>query len=171
MGVWRTETVVLLCAAMRQEQRYSACAILADALQDEDYPDETMLTELRRTDLKDWEAERLVAQIYSDETSAAVDRINKLAEELGPMGYPGAGWYDGDVPDEEEDTQTRMTYEKLMASAKSFAETGDDLVGDGCMDWSNTMSGDVSTQFWKDYQTVTGREPPESTWDFLSCAC
>src|SRR6188472_3868987 len=79
---WRTQTVIELCQAMREMRDYSALPILADALQDADYPDEQMLGQLR-SGPSEIDAQRLVALVYSAETAAAVERIESTAATLG----------------------------------------------------------------------------------------
>ena len=69
---WRTSTVGELCQGMREAQDYSACPILADALQDADYSDAAVLAQLRASDAPQWERERAVARVYSAESSEAV---------------------------------------------------------------------------------------------------
>src|SRR5690242_10305874 len=82
MNQWRTQTVIALCQAMRQERDFSALPILADALQDADYADEEILATMR-SDPDTIEAQRLVALIYSAETADAVKRIESIAATLG----------------------------------------------------------------------------------------
>ena len=155
MTPWRTPTVVGLCAGKREAQDYSAAPILADALQDADYPDAEVLRRLRGP-LARWEAERLVALVYSDRTAAAVRGIEKYAEELGEGGYPA--------------NPPAMTYERLVEAARRFVESGDDGLEGGSMDWSN-KSVDGNDAFWVNYQLVTGTPVPANGYDFLSCSC
>lgn len=162
---WRTDTVVALCRSMRESQDYSACPVLADALQDADYPDEGRLVLMRSDGLDPIEAERLVAVVYSDETAAAVRWIARYAaEELGPASYPGR--------DEEEGGGLQdMTYVNLMRAALAFAETGYDGLGAGCMRWSNATCYPKYEKFWPAWSLVTGRPPPDDDGGFLACSC
>src|SRR5262249_33493428 len=102
---WRTKTVTLLGQSMREAQDYSATPILADALQDAGCEDAVLLDALRG-ELPSWSAERLVALIFSDETAAAVNWVEKFVADLGEGGYPGG------LP--------TMTYEMLMKGAHAF---------------------------------------------------
>jgi hypothetical protein len=155
MTPWRTPTVVGLCEGMREAQDYSAAPVLADALQDADYPDGGVLARLRGP-LERWEAERLVALIYSDRTAAAVEAIEGYAEELGEGGYPA--------------NPPAMSYERLMEAARRFVESCDDGLEGGSMDWSNA-SMDGNEAFWANFQLVTGTPVPANGYDFLSCTC
>lgn len=157
---WRTRTVLQLCEAMREARDYSAAPILADALQDADYPHAHELAALRSGDAPAWALEMLVAGVYTDEGRAAVQRVADLAVNLGPGGYPG------DLP--------ALSYQDLMRAAHAYVTTGDDGLGDGSMNWSNEMM-DCERQFWADFTLITGRpgkDLGEHGWsDFLSCSC
>jgi hypothetical protein len=155
MTPWRTATVVGLCEGMREAQDFSAAPILADALEDADYPDAEMLKKLRGA-LQPWEAERLVALVYSDESAAAVAWMDAFAGELGEGGYPGG------LP--------AMTYARLIEAAREFAATGSDGLGGGSMNWSNEIC-DRESEFWASYRLVTGAPPPGDTGWFLACTC
>ena len=140
---WRTSTVVGICERIRETGDYSACPILADALQDAGCDDEGLLTELRAVPSQ-IQAERLVSLIHSDETAAAVQRIDDFVQLLGEGGYPG------DFP--------VMTYEILLDAARKFAmDQNSNPLGAGSMNWSNATAEDnVELQFWKDFEVVTG---------------
>lgn len=179
---WRTQTVLDLCRAMRATRDYSATPILADALQDAGYDVEYALESLRHPGVARWRLERMVAVLYSDETSAAVERIAALAERMGEPDYPGAF---GGCPVE------RMTYEELMRAATAYVETGNDGLGSGAMGWSNMGVDDadpkrpaswpnpptadsgltVEDQFWADWSLVTGRPSPEHPHAIFRCEC
>jgi hypothetical protein len=140
---WRTSTVVGICERIRETGDYSACPILADALQDAGCDDEKILAELR-SELSPIHSERLVSFVYSEKTAEAVRRIDGFVVELGEGGYPG------NLP--------AMTYETLMDAARKYAEHPDsNPLGAGSMNWSNaTAEPEVEIQFWKDFELVTG---------------
>jgi hypothetical protein len=102
---WRTDTVLALCRAMRETRDYSACPILADALQEADYPDEMTLSALRGP-LAPYQAECLVASLYSTETADAVVRLQQFANRVG------------------------YTYEKVVEGVRTYAATGEQYAGD-----------------------------------------
>jgi len=157
---WRTETVLLLCAGMREAGDYSAAPVLADALVEAGYDDADVLASLRRHAPPRPEIEREVAILYSDETAAAVRRIAEFAGFLGYGGSPG--------------NHGEMTYDMLMTAATAYVDTGDDGLDDGSMNWSNaSMDRDTMAAFWADWALVVGRAPPPSytTGEFLSCEC
>jgi hypothetical protein len=179
---WRTHTVVSLCLAMREARDYSACPILADALQEAGMPeDHSLLAQLRDVDLPTYRREQFVAMIYSEESLQAMLRIENLADRMGVPGYPS-------YFTEGEERNQPMTYERLMAAATRYADTGDDGLGDGSMDWSN-LGGEradgsgwwdpdepdklsVEDQFWKDWSLVTGRPIPDgSDGAIFRCSC
>lgn len=161
---WRTATVVQLCEGMRESQDYSATPILADALQDADYPHAGVLARLRN-DLPLWEAERLVALIYSDKTADAVEWLDGYALELGPAGYPMYFDLENDAP------EVVMTYEMLVNAAREYATTGDDGLGAGSMSWSNATCDENYKQFWDKWALVTGGAKPNDDDGFFSCSC
>ena len=159
---WRTSTVVGICERIRGTGDYSACPILADALQDAGCGDEKILAELRGAP-SPLEGERLVSLVYSEETAAAVQRIDEFVQLLGEGGYPG------DIP--------VMTYEILMDAARRYAEYPDsEPLGHGSMNWSNaTAEPEVEIQFWKNFGIVSGiktefqnREP---LTEMFTCHC
>lgn len=156
---WRTNTVALLCQSMREAQDYSATPIQADALQDAGCDDPVLMDALRG-ELSFWSAERLVALVYSDETAAAVNWVEKFAADLGEGGYPGG------LP--------TMTYEMLMKGAHAFNAGHSDPFEDGSMNWSNTSDGH-EREFWAAFQKVTGTklnfEIGEWGTGFFACHC
>lgn len=154
---WRTTTVVELCQGMREARDYSACPILADALQDADYPDTAVLALLRAGGAQLWELERAVALVYSVESAEAVAWLEWYAELLGVGSYPGG--------------HGALTYPMLMNAARSFADTGDDGLGKGSMDWSNATCDPEYEQFWPKWALVAGRVPPDDNEGFFACTC
>lgn len=159
---WRTSTVVGICERIRETGDYSACPILADALQDAGCDDEVLLAELRDGPSQ-IRAERLVSLIHSDETAAAVRLLDEFVQLLGEGGYPG------DIP--------VMTYEILMDAARKYAEYPDsEPLGDGSMNWSNaTAEPEVEWLFWRAFEAVTriktGFENQERGTELFNCHC
>jgi hypothetical protein len=164
---WRTRTVVGICRKMLDERDFSTLPILADALEEAGCDDTEILIGCREVFRHEDDKERLVNLIYSVSTEEAVRRIEKFAEYLGPGGYP-----DGLDP---------LDYRTLVGTARKYAKGEDDApFGRGSMNWSNeTMDGEgqkTHQQFWKDFQLVTGIDPPkERGFDypesFFDCAC
>lgn len=150
---WRTKTVVGICQAIRETHDYSACTVLADALEDAGFEYQEVLKELRGT-LEPWQGERLVAIIYSEETAQAVQQIEKVAGEMGPRAFC-----------EEEDNygvESQTTYERLMRVGHRWTVNvdkygGEYTVENGSDDLRDSWSGERFTEFWKAYQLITGR--------------
>jgi hypothetical protein len=157
MTPWRTTTVVELCQSMRETRDYSVTPILADALQDADYTDEEVLRQLRGT-LARWQAERLVALIYSDQTADAVKWMDQFAEQLSSS-YSYS-----------EDGRSTMTYEDLMAAARGYVEKRDSVTQDGGMHWQDTLSG-REEEFWQHYERVKGTQVDDHQGHFFRCSC
>lgn len=159
---WRTGTVVALCEAMRQSRDYSATPILADALEEADYQYRRVLRALRGR-LEGWEAERLVALIYSDKTAEAVKRIEEIAEWLGP----------GSVAIEEsgEYLETiQMDYQRLIEAAKRWVDDREATTQWMGERWRDTFPGRAE-EFWDNFEIITGRTPPDKTDSFFHCSC
>jgi hypothetical protein len=159
---WRTSTVVGICERIRETEDYSACPILADALQDAGCDDEGLLAELRDCSSLIQE-ERLVSLVYSEKTAEAVQRIDGFVVELGEGGYPG------NLP--------AMTYETLMDAARKYVkDPNSNPLGAGSMNWSNaTAEPEVEIQFWKDFELVSGikTEFQNQEWgtEMFNCHC
>lgn len=146
---WRTETVRLLAEQMLLSDDYDALPILADALEDADYPDAAVLAEMRlspgRSAYKYAHANaRLVNLVYSDEHAAAVRRIEEFAAHID------------------------QTYNRLMKAA-------DDWVEDDEYTYDNTEAYKSCTKewstFWSDYTLLTGRKPASPNDEFFTCSC
>ena len=141
---------------MRETQDYSATPILADALQDADYPDDAILAELR-THQDEQAARRLVAIVYSDETASAVARIEELAKEMGKR----ALWEEGDG----YDARVPVDYGRLMRVGDRWTEPWDynGSVEHGTVEHGaeELRNGDLGIgwfdAFWKAYQAITGK--------------
>ena len=152
---WRTQTVIELCQAMRQTRDYSALPILADALQEADYPDEKLLDQLRAGPV-DIDAERFVALIYSTRTAESVAWIERFATELGSPEHYG------------EPIGPAMSYATLMEAARRFVEV-DERMDMGTNETFRDLY-DKFPEFWKHYETVTGIRTPSDT-SFFGCSC
>jgi hypothetical protein len=155
MNSWRTSTVVQLCQAIREGRDYSALPILADALQDAEYPDEQVLEQLR-SGPREIDAQRLVALIYSDKTAESVAWIEAFASQLGPPERYG------------ELLAPALTYATLMEAANLFVKDG----------WHTEMGTNETYKdlyeqfpvFWTHYEIVTG-VTPRSASSFFACSC
>lgn len=91
---WRTDSVTALCQSMRETQDYSALPILADALQDAGCDDTTLLTAFRLSMFAKWQAEQLVALVYSEKTEAAVKWMEQFVRDIN---YSDNDGYDEDT--------------------------------------------------------------------------
>lgn len=139
---WRTPTVVQLCAAARASGDYGAVApLLADALQDAGCDQTADLDRLRAPDLEPWEARRLVALIYDEETAAAVRRLEAMVLRMN---------------DDVDDDAGEMTYARLVGAAAAFAETGDDGL-EPTPHWTDVVI-EENDDFWEYYAQATGSE-------------
>ena len=146
---------------MRQSRDYSATPILADALEEAGYGDEGVLKQLRSI-LSHGQAERLVALIYSDKTAEAVERIEEIAEWLGPGAIEEFGeGYGEKIP---------MSYERLMEAAGHWIDDQQLTTQHGWEAWRESFP-DRAREFWEHYQIITGRKPPEVDDSFFSCSC
>lgn len=171
---WRTASVVGLCEAIRQDNDYSLTPILADALEEAGCNNEELLSRLRTT-REDLEAQRLVAIVYSYKTHRAVERIEEMAEKLGPnTGY-------------EEDygpsSTIEMNYQVLMEAATAWLDGVERVGYKGQKHWNSqnyiTQIGSESwrdefprmaKEFWKCYTTITGVVTGDKG-SFFSCSC
>lgn len=159
---WRTKNVVAICHAMRETEDYSACPVLADALDDAGCDDVELLASLRS--FRDaCQLQRLVAIVYSSETEEAVRQIEKFAEQLGERAFCEEGdGYGERVP---------VTYERLMRVGDRWTapdqpypdyttERGSDSLRDG---WGYDFS-----HLWEPYRVITGRV---GSGNPFSCSC
>lgn len=156
----RTRTVVSLCEAMREAQDWSALPILADALEEAGFDDQDKLAVMRTAGLDPVHAQRIVAVVYSEESTDAVRIIDEAAAEIGGYSYYG------------ESEKSPIGYDGLMRAAKDYAEK-DESVHMG----TNESYKDVNwDQFWTAYTLVTGREPTWASPEWkgsnpFSCSC
>ena len=167
-------TITALCQSIRQgRDHFVGCPILADALDEIDYPHRrvtrTLRTRIRTGDYvldlpRVVTLERIVACLYSPETQLAVRWVGHYARnELGRSGYPA--W------------ELSMNYTRLMVAAHRYNDTGDDGLREdgwgGSMHWSNaTLDGNYKL-FWPKFTLITGVPRTDSDeWDqFLRCGC
>src|SRR4051812_23749632 len=152
---WRTNTVALLCQAMRETRDYSALPILADALQDADYPDEKRLDQLR-SNPGPIDAECLVALIYSTKTAESVAWIEGFASELGA---PAINW---------DPSGPAMTYLTLMEAANRWVK--DEFYTYMGANETYRDLDEKFPEFWRHYEIVTGVKPKSAT-SFFACSC
>jgi hypothetical protein len=157
---WRTTTVVALCEAMRQTRDYSGAPILADALEDSEYPDGEVLRQLR-SELEAWQAERLVALIYSDKTAEAVNRVEEIAMWLGPGAMLNLG---------ELDSSLAMDYRRLLAAAHDWVDHKGGVYQWGGDRWEESFPSRAE-EFWDNYHIITGRRPSDERESFFVCTC
>ncbi len=66
-------------------------------------------------------------------------------------------------------SEVELSYEELLEAADSYIRTGDYHVCQG-FDTPNIVYQE-STNFWKHYQTVTGKVLPEDMGMFFTCSC
>lgn len=165
---WRTSAVVGLCESIRESQDYSTTPILADALEESGCDDLKLLSDLRS--LNDLiTSQRLVAEVYSNDSSCAVEDIKTICEEIGPRALVE----EGDGYDEE----TEFTYERLMRAAERYLNGLNSKHGYGeytVEHGSETLQDEFqryASRFWKLYALVTGLKTSEMNDSFFSCTC
>lgn len=162
---WRTDTVVAICKTIRQDQDFSACPILADALEDAGCDDPELLTNLRQPSGDYVTDSCLVAAVLSPDANAAVLAITALADELGDNYSGGYGGLE----------HQPMNFLVLMEAALDSLEGGYGIIQYGSESWRNSMTKDRYEEFWKNFETLTGRKPKGDAdwWDthFIGCSC
>lgn len=164
---WRTDTVVAICKTIRQDQDFSACPILADALEDAGCDDPELLTNLRQPSGDYVTDSCLVAAVLSPDANAAVLGITALAEELGDSdGYGG----------DENSVVQEMTFRVLMEAALDSLDGGYGITQYGSESWRDHMNKYRYEEFWKNFEILTGRKPKgeeDDWWDthFIGCSC
>jgi hypothetical protein len=162
---WRTDTVTQLANSMRQADDYSALPILADALQDADYPSEENLLQFRDPALPKWKAQVMVIDLLElHRARASVKWLEEFAREISRDRYIDE--------DELVDHQDHVTYEKLMEIGDSFAAGGNDS---GYLPYDTPdCVWEKREEFWRHYETVTGKEVPgtvDKDRRLFYCAC
>jgi hypothetical protein len=141
---WRTSAVVALAQQMRESKDYTNLPILADALEENGFDDVAKLSMMRKRIAK-VESEKLVAEVYSDETAASVKAIEFAA-------------YQCDVDD----------YRMMMEAANDYQESDWNYLIEGGR-WEGVYLPD---DFWQHYKIVTGvTDPLAREGSFFSCSC
>jgi hypothetical protein len=135
-------------------RQFDALSILADALEEAGCDDSELLALCRDPALKPVSAERTVNLVYSDETAAAVQWLERFAQEIG---YE-SGHY---------------TYEYIV-------QAGHEAIRDGHYCWGTDAgadffrkSDDNRREFFRNWSLVTGVVIPEEAQEGItfSCAC
>lgn len=150
---WRTDTVTQLCLAMRQTQDYSACPILADALQDAGFNDVAdavsesarSLIVLLQTETRRFLLEAAVAQLYSDDGIEAVlwmmEFCAKVEYDYETVLNAGRIVQAGGEPYKDKEGYTWEASEMMVADDGGVSET--------------------QREYWKHFRTITGLPVPE----------
>lgn len=149
---WRTKNVVAICQAMRETDDYSACPVLADALDDAGCDDVDLLSSLRS--FRDTcRLQRLVAIVYSKETEEAVRKIEKFAESLGHRAFSQEGDDYGEV--------VPVSYERLMRVGDRWTAP-DQLYPEYTTEYGSSDLRDRHEydfgELWEPYLVITGRQ-------------
>ena len=158
---WRTQTVVDLCLAMRETQDFSAMPILADALQEADCGDETLLQFLRNPTGTYAIKAGVVGLVTSQDTEEAVLELH----DFGSNGY--------DCPDYE-----------ILVNAASGHHKENKITGDE-YGWIHSKNdgeylcfggvdahGDIPDRFWDLVQKATGKVIHRNDRaKYFSCSC
>lgn len=132
-SAWRTDRVRALCRSFRTGGT-AVLPILADALEDEGYPDAPVLARLRAAPRVSWaESHRLVSLVESDESAAAVRWVE---------------WFAGEMA---------QTFERLMDAADTFDRDAEYTYDNS--ERYKDVAPDLWPVFWGHYRTVTGAEP------------
>lgn len=165
-----TDTVLGIIREMREKQDYTPLPILADAMQDADYPDEGILAAFRMGPLDLPSVQRQLCLILGGEYAQAVKRIEEIAEELGDN-YG----YDSYEDDKRNLIPTQpMNYEVLMNAADDWINDkdgwGNYLTQQGHENWRDDFPR-MAEEFWNNYEVVTGRAVEDKQASFFSCSC
>jgi hypothetical protein len=173
---WRTPTVVELCQSMREARDYSALPILADALQDAGCGDDELLKQLRGGSLERWQAERLVALIYSAESAAAVRWLEQFVRDIN---YDE---YDDYKYNEETGEETYTNRRQSDADPHSYSyviDQGREGAGGRGMFFGSDAGADYFREseenvreFFRNWSLATGEAMPDDLGDLsVRCAC
>ena len=158
MSDYLTPTVQGIIQHIRQGQDYSPLPILADALQDADYPDEDTLKKLREDAPDVIEAQLVLCKLLGGEYQDSVAWMVRFAAELGDShGYEG-------------ERNQPMNYRVLMEAAHDHFTSGDYLIQWGHDNWRDTFYGNQE-KFWGHYEIITGRVIEDKEVSFISCSC
>lgn len=159
--IWNDSTVPRLAQAIYDDRRFDLMPMLADALEESGYPDESLPPKFRDSELTRITAIRLLAPIIGVELKKAVGWMEAFAKRLGPGKIWGGA-------------HTRMTYEDLVGFAEAFLkDRGNDYVVQKDSDhWRSTMWEEgVTMEFWENYEIVTGTKVEDSRDSFFDCTC
>jgi hypothetical protein len=154
---WHSKVVLDMIADMRERQDFSNLPILADALEDAGYEDADVLAKCREgqpTIL----AYRIICRVLQGDYLEALTFIDGVVAEM----HTGSGWYD--------DSETDMSYDKLMNAADNYLATGEYVTQHGGQSWQNSLYDNLK-QFWDNYEVVTGRQVEDKSYGFFGCSC
>src|SRR5262249_16348612 len=145
---------------------FSALPILADALQDADYPDGGVLKQLREP-LEEWQAQRLVALLYSEESAAAIRWLEQFVRDINYGAY--AQEKNEYIRKYDDDPHT---YAGIIEQGYNGKEGGDMYFGsDAGADYFRAGEDNVR-EFYRNWALATGEAMPEDLGDIgFSCAC
>lgn len=138
--VWRTDTVVALCASIRETRDFSVCPILADALEEAGYPETDNLAVLRDPAAPKWKAVMLVAFLYSDASALAAAALTQWAVHVG---------YD---------------FETVLHAGHEFLSSGEAFSDPVGYNWDASNSFDTPADaelFWDRFALATGAGVPD----------
>lgn len=164
LPAWRTDTVVALCRAMRQEQDWSALPILADALQDAGCDDERLLALLRAGHHRYAIAAGLAGCVMSAETQEAVRWLEQFPKTADCPEYVTLIAAACDHHEENLDPEN----DPAGYSGYYTSENDGDFLFFGGRD----AHGDIPSEFWDNVQLATGKMIPQSERaESFSCSC
>lgn len=175
---WRTETVVQMCEGMRQQNDYSACPILADALQDAGCDDEVLLA-LLRTEMDAILLQRLVAIVYSTKTEKAVEWMEQFVRDINYKDYDTDEDYI-EIPGTRKENNTEPhTYKYVIRMVTDDLARNDAICfstdeGTEYFNYgSEEQNRDRRMTFFDAFSAITGiNVPPEIAIDYIiQCAC
>ena len=155
---WRSHNVTALCEVMRKDQDWKLMPILADALEDAGFHDDAVLNKLRTPeDGDDWEKQRLVATIHSEESAAAVHWLEQFIK-----------WVD-------YSDESRLDYEEVIQQGyNGIEEDGGMYFGtDDGADYFRESRANV-LEFYRNWSLATGEPLPGKRQlqnITFSCAC
>lgn len=183
---WRTENVVLLCRSMREAQDYSACPILADALE-EGNCDDVRLLEALRGRLEHLTAGRLVAAVYSAESADAVKWLEQFVRDINYDDNDGYDEEKGAYVNERPSDTNPHDYDYVVKQGYSaVGGVRPDWIGQyDAYGWGGGMhfgsdagadhfraSDDNKFEFFRYWSLATGLPgPADPTAVYAGCAC
>jgi hypothetical protein len=184
---YRTSTVINICKNIRDSQDYSPLPILADALQDADFPDDRVLSLLRTNDLPLTQKQRLVAFIYSYESAKAVRWMEQWVRDINYSEYKT----DADGNEIEDENGEPIKVGASDTDPHTFDYVGE--MAQGALKGNSTgwyrgyfmcfgsddgadyfrAGEDNVREFFRNWSLVTGIDAPVEEQDKVtySCAC